>query len=563
MSKAVSFENCGLKKSTLDALEKKGFEEPTPVQAEVIPVILRSESDLFVQAQTGTGKTAAFALPLIDMIDVENNSVQAIVLTPTRELALQVSEDFHSLKGSEKIKTLPIYGGQSMEQQLRRLKKGVHIVIGTPGRVLAHINQRTLKLSSINYFVLDEADEMLSMGFIEDIEKILSFTPKSKRTFLFSATMPKSIEGLVKKHLVDYKRIVIEKKPLENSLTEQIYFEVRESDKLEAFCRILDIESFFYGMVFCRTKKNVDDLYSRLMGRGYDVGAIHGDMSQGQREKVFQLFRKKDITILIATDVAARGIDIGHLTHVINYSLPQDPESYVHRVGRTGRAGRSGTAITFITPTEYKKLMFIQRVSKMDIKKSKIPQIKQVLMAKKSRFEKEIDEHLIKFFKNSDEVSNIKRDSYEQWSKELLKDKSPENVLMGLLSYIFDEDLDPSSYRDLQKMPGNDGSLEKKGKARLFIALGKKDGLTPDKLIKKITDKVNVPVRQMRDIQILDAFSFVNVPFELAEEIVTSFKSKGKLPLITHAKGKSRGKSSFSGQAKGKKKGRPFKNKKH
>ncbi|MFQ5900631.1 MAG: DEAD/DEAH box helicase, partial [Thermodesulfobacteriota bacterium] len=380
-----TFNDLGLSAKVLDAINKKGFEEPTAIQVMTIPLMLRDDTNIIAQAQTGTGKTAAFGLPLIELVNTDSKTVQALILAPTRELAIQVSEEINSLKGDKDIRIVPIYGGQSIDQQLRRLKKGVHIVVGTPGRVIDHLNRKTLKIGKIEHLILDEADEMLNMGFIEDMEKIMKHTNPVKRTLLFSATMPRKIKDLAHKYMDGYEFLTVKKEQLTTNLTEQIYFEVKASDKFEALCRIIDIEDDFYGLIFCRTKSNVDSVVTHLKDRGYDAEAIHGDISQAQRERILGTFKKRKVNTLVATDVAARGIDVNNLTHVINYSLPQDPESYVHRIGRTGRAGNEGTAITFITPIEYKQLMFIQRIAKTDIKKSKIPGVKDIIKAKKKK----------------------------------------------------------------------------------------------------------------------------------------------------------------------------------
>jgi ATP-dependent RNA helicase DeaD len=346
----ATFESLGLSDKTLKILERKGFEEPTPIQEKTIPAILEGEKDIVGQAQTGTGKTAAFGLPIIELIPEKSKAVQALVLTPTRELAIQVAEEINSLKGKKKLSIVPIYGGQSIELQLRSLRKGIDIVVGTPGRILDHLRRRTLKLQNISFLVLDEADEMLNMGFLEDVREIMDNTGPEKRTMLFSATMPREILQIAKKYMGEYDVMKVTKGQLTVSLTDQIYFEVSSADRFEALCRIIDIEEEFYGLVFCRTKIDVDTIANRLIERGYDADALHGDMSQGQREKILNKFKKHLLNVLVATDVAARGIDVQDLTHVINYSLPQDPESYVHRIGRTGRAGKEGNAITFITP---------------------------------------------------------------------------------------------------------------------------------------------------------------------------------------------------------------------
>lgn len=390
MEKLAKFKALGLSDSTLKALKKKGFEEPTPIQEKVIPLFLKGECDIIGQAQTGTGKTTAFGAPIIEKIHEKSGKIQAIILTPTRELAIQVSEELNSLKGDKKLHIIPIYGGQSMTQQLRALKSGVDIVVGTPGRVIDHLERKSLNLKDVAYFVLDEADEMLNMGFIDAIKEILNATGPEKRMLFFSATMPKAILGIVKKYMQKYEHVAIEEE-LVTDLTEQIYFEVQENDKFEALCRIIDIEDDFYGLIFCRTKTDTSRLAQNLGDRGYLVDALHGDLSQQEREKILNKFRKQKINILVATDVAARGIDIIELTHVINYSLPQDPDSYVHRIGRTGRAGKQGTAITFVTSTEYRRLTYIKKTSKSDMKKGRLPEIKDVIKAKRARVKAELE----------------------------------------------------------------------------------------------------------------------------------------------------------------------------
>ncbi len=550
----ITFKSLGLSSKVLEAINKKGFEEPTSIQALTIPVMLRNDTNIIAQAQTGTGKTAAFGLPLIDMIDVDARKIQALILAPTRELAVQISEEINSLKGNTKIKTVPIYGGQSIDQQLRRLREGVHIIVGTPGRVIDHLKRRTLKIGEIEHLILDEADEMLNMGFIDELEEIMKHTNPEKRTLLFSATMPQRIKVLAHKYMKDYELIAVKKETLTTNLTEQIYFEVKLYDKFEALCRIIDIEDDFYGLVFCRTKRDVDTLVTHLSDRGYDAGAIHGDITQGQREKILINFKKKRINILIATDVAARGIDVNNLTHVINYSLPQDPESYVHRIGRTGRAGKQGTAITFITPSEYRRLMFIQKIAKTDIKKAKVPRVEDIINFKKKKIHNDLAEIM----------ENKPSSDFFTWAKKLLEDNNPTEILAAVLNYSFEEDLNPDIYGKIQEFSskggrnggwdrdrgGRDnrggrnggwdrdrsGQVDSHGKARLFIALGRKDEITPRKLVDLIKNKVHIIPRDIKDIQIMDNFSFANVPFNKAERIVESFKERGRKPLITHAK---------------------------
>lgn len=518
-----SFENLGLSEKTLKVIKLKGFEEPTPIQKMTIPAILGGKMDIVGQAQTGTGKTAAFGLPIIELLLEKSNVVQALILTPTRELAIQVAEEISSLKGKKKLSIVPIYGGQSIELQLRSLKKGVDVVVGTPGRILDHLKRRTLKLDQISYLVLDEADEMLNMGFLEDVTEIMKNTGPDKRTMLFSATMPHEIKQIAKKHMGKYELLKVTKGQLTVSQTAQIYFEVAASDKFEALCRIIDMEQEFYGFVFCRTKIDVDTTANHLMERGYDADALHGDMAQNQREKTLNKFKKHHLNILVATDVAARGTDVQDLTHVINYSLPQDPESYVHRIGRTGRAGKGGNAITFITPEEYRKLQFIQRGAKTDIRKGKLPRVKDVIKTKKQRIKTDLEAI----------VKSSPQSNYLEMSRELLEKNEPENMLAALLQYSFKDELDEKSYTEIK-----DAIVDNKGKTRLFVQQGKKDGLTPKKLINFIKEKCNVRSEKIKDILILDKFSFLTLPFHEAETLLSFFRKqkRGSGPLISKAK---------------------------
>lgn len=548
MSEKVTFEQLGLSPRLLEAVRKKGFEEPTPIQALTIPVMLSNDKNIIAQAQTGTGKTAAFGLPLIEMIDPQEMHVQALILTPTRELAIQVAEEINSLRGGSRLQVIPVYGGQSIDQQLRRLKKGVQIVVGTPGRVIDHLKRKTLKLQNIEHLVLDEADEMLNMGFIEDMEEIMKYTNPEKRTLLFSATMPARIKQLASKYMKGYESLKVEKQSLTTNLTEQIYYEVKNSDKFEALCRIIDIEENFYGLVFCRTKNDVDSVVSHLSDRGYDADAIHGDITQSQREKVLGKFRDQKINVLVATDVAARGIDVINMSHVINYSLPQDPESYVHRIGRTGRAGKEGTAITFITPSEYKQLMFIQRVSKSEIRKSTLPNARDIIKSKKTRIIEDLGSL------NAKELD----EGYYNWAQKLVGAEDPTMVISKLLYYCFDDELDPSLYADIKPVTGREGRSapysspssgdgrqrqrrgEPEGQARLFVAMGKKDQLTPKKLVDFIMKNTGVRNSVIDKVEVMDSFSFISVPLKEAEIILGAFKkaSRNKKPLIVKAKAK-------------------------
>ncbi len=555
MTDLKKFRDLGISEDMLETLHKKGFEEPSPIQAKAIPFLLKNHKDLIGKAQTGTGKTAAFGIPLIENIVPNKGHIQALVLAPTRELAIQVTEELSSFATAFNTKIITIYGGQAIDRQISRLQRGVDIVVGTPGRILDHLKRGTMNISKISYIVLDEADEMLNMGFIEDIEEILKAAPKERRTVLFSATMPSNIEKLSKKYMAEYEVIsVISDKNTKKNI-EQIYFEVAQSDKFEALYRIIDVEESFYGLVFCRTKIDVDEVASKLSNRGLRAEALHGDLSQGQREKVLTKFREKQINILVATDVAARGIDVDNLTHVINYALPQDPESYVHRIGRTGRAGKTGTAITLTTPSEYRKLISIERVSNMKISKQIIPNVKEVIESKKQRILAMVEKSL-----ESEEFGDI-QDLVEEI---ISKETDVKKTLSAILKIAFKDELressyfeirDPSKKRDYNSYDergynGGRGSIgsegkrsyvDRKGTARLFIAKGKQDGFDPRKLVEFIKKEAGLDQRKIDDVRVLDNFSFFAVPFEDAERVLKSFQNKsadGKRALVTRAKEK-------------------------
>ncbi len=521
------FKNLGLSFNTIESLKRKGYEEPTPIQEKIIPVLLKGEKDVIGQAQTGTGKTAAFGLPLIEKLNCKKRSVQAIILTPTRELAIQVAEEINSLKGKKRLNIAPIYGGQSIQLQLRKLKKGVHIVVGTPGRIIDHLQRGTLKINSLSHFILDEADEMLNMGFLEDIESILSYTNDEKRIWLFSATIPERILGIVKKYMKNYEFIRISSKQIAPDLTDQIYFEVNESDKFEALSRIIDVEPTFYGLVFCRTKVKVEEVANRLIDRGYDAEALHGDISQHQRERILKKFKSQRINILVATDVAARGLDINNLTHVINYSLPEDPNFYVHRIGRTGRAGKEGTAITFVTPSEYRRLVYIKKVSKSKIRKEKLPEVSEIINAKIERLKLELSEI----------IENSKHEKYLKIAKNILGENDPIQILASLLKHSFNGEFDEKSYGKIGKV-----SVNRHGKTRLFIAKGKSSDFDEKKLVDFIIKKTGLESLNIKDIKVFDNFSFLTVPFEEAEVILRYFSKhkRGKKPLVDKAKERKR-----------------------
>ncbi|NUN08860.1 MAG: DEAD/DEAH box helicase [Ignavibacteriaceae bacterium] len=545
-----SFEAMGLSRTMMNAISEKGFEEPTEIQHKIIPLILNSGKDLIGQAQTGTGKTAAFAIPLLELLNNHADYVQALILVPTRELAIQVAEEFNSLKGEKDLHIAPIYGGQSYDIQFRHLKKGVDIVIGTPGRVIDHLNRKSLAVEKISFVVLDEADEMLNMGFIDDIEDILARTGESRRTLLFSATFPERIEKLAKRFMKDREFVKTQKSGQTTQLTDQIYYEVNEHDKFEALCRIVDTTNEFFGLVFCRTKKDVDNITAKLQERDYDAEGLHGDISQKIREKILVKFRERKVNILVATDVAARGLDIEELTHVINFSLPQDAESYLHRIGRTGRAGKEGAAITFVTHDEFRKMKQIAGHTHTNIRRESIPQIAEVIRFKKEKMIAGIDVLL------AAETGA----EYYQIARELLSNNTAEEIIAKLVGQLFGRELDEANYREIgearqPKRKGEDkrektreekrkekkqDKKEKKkatrndGGIRMFLALGKDDGLTPTDILKMIKKKADIDGPRIQGITINKTYSFFNTDEDAAKAILRNLnpKGKGKRPLV-------------------------------
>ncbi|MFE4713880.1 MULTISPECIES: DEAD/DEAH box helicase [Paenibacillus] len=376
-----TFAEFGLEPKVLQAITELGFEEATPIQAQSIPLALTG-SDLIGQAQTGTGKTAAFGIPLISKINREDEKILALVMTPTRELAIQVAEEIGKLTRFKGLRSLAIYGGQDIGRQIRGLKKKPQIIIGTPGRLLDHINRKTIRLDDVQTVVLDEADEMLDMGFMEDIQSILKLVPEERQTMLFSATMPPNIQRLAQQFLKNPQHVSVIPKQISAPLIDQAYIEVPERQKFEALSRLIDMESPDLAIVFGRTKRRVDELAEALQKRGYSADGLHGDLSQNQRDAVMRKFRDGSIDVLVATDVAARGLDVSGVTHVINFDLPQDPESYVHRIGRTGRAGKEGTAWSFVTPREMDHLHLIERVTRHRITRKPLPTMAEAIEGK-------------------------------------------------------------------------------------------------------------------------------------------------------------------------------------
>lgn len=518
-----AFAELWLSEKVLQALDKKGFKEPSPIQAAVIPLLLSWETDIIGQAQTGTGKTAAFGLPLIEKVDTSERSIQAIVLTPTRELAVQVAAEIQSLSGDRKLSVVTIYGGQSITRQISALRKGAHIVVGTPGRVIDHLKRKTLKLEDLKFFVLDEADEMLNMGFVDDIKEILSHADDDARMLFFSATMPKEILQVAGEYMGDYKIIRTKAPEMTKSDVDQMYIEVQHRDRFEALTRVVDLHGDFYGIVFCVTKRDTDDVAAKLKQRGYDADAIHGDLSQQQRERVLWAFKKKTTTIMVATDVAARGIDVDSLSHVVNFSLPQDVESYVHRIWRTGRAGRKGIAVTLMTPHETRKMMLVKRITKADIRKETLPSGKEMEVIKKQQLKDKLQTI----------ITNEDHSKYMELATELLGEQDPIHMIAALMKHGVADELE-GSYKDL----GSVQSMSMSGTARLFIAAGRNKGYGAKEIVDLIKESSDIADEKINDVKVLDEFSFVTVPMEDAELILHHFdrNKQGWRSIVSRAK---------------------------
>lgn len=516
MNNLESFRTLGVSECVIAALQKKGFESPSPIQELTIPLLLKGEKDVIGQAQTGTGKTAAFGIPIIDTITRGDGNPQALILSPTRELGIQIAEELNTLQGAARLRIAPFYGGQNILIQLDRLRDGIDIVIGTPGRIIDLMERKKLNLDQVKFAVLDEADEMLDMGFVDDIKQILSATPAEKRMLMFSATMPKEIQAIAEQFMrPDYEIIRTKTESVSTDLTDQIFYEVRRENKLEALSRIIDMENDLYGMVFCKTKTDVDELTDNLLARGYAVDALHGDIAQAQRTRVINNFKARRFRMLIATDVAARGIDVNDLTHVINYSIPQSTEAYVHRIGRTGRAGKKGIAVTFVTPSEVSKIGRIKREIRAEIQKKNLPGIEEILEVKKQRFSEKVRQMI-------DERDHC---AYLGFAEELLTlVDHPAEVLAAMLRMRFKNELLPESYVDLNQKPQR-SNPDRNGHSRIKVAAGRGDGITVPQLLEMIFEKTKIKSSRLGRIDLKDDCSYINATPEDAKRIIDSFKS--------------------------------------
>ena len=557
-----TFEELGVSPEIRRAIEEMGYEQPMPVQEEVIPYLLGENNDVVALAQTGTGKTAAFGLPLIQKINVNNRIPQSLILCPTRELCLQIAGDLNDYsKYTDGLRVLPVYGGSSIESQIRALKRGVHIIVATPGRLLDLMERKTVSLATIQNVVMDEADEMLNMGFTDSINAILADVPQERNTLLFSATMSPEIARISKKYLRDAKEITIGRKNESTSNVKHVAFCVHAKDKYAALKRIVDYYPQIYGIIFCRTRKETQEIADKLMQEGYNADSLHGELSQAQRDAVMQKFRIRNLQLLVATDVAARGLDVDDLTHVINYGLPDDTESYTHRSGRTGRAGKTGTSIAIINLREKGKMREIERIIGKKFIAGEMPTGKQIC---EKQLLKVIDD-LEKVKVNEEEIASLMPSIYRklEWlDKEDIIKRVVSLEFNRMIDYYKDNDdievVDESAPRERGKRGGR-GEAEE-GYTRFFINFGKTDELTPPQLIELVNKCVPGKVRIGR-IDLRDNFSFFEVEEGEANRVMDSmngFEVDGRRISVEPAQAKGEGGKGSRGSRGGSRSGNGF-----
>ena len=508
------FYNLGLKETVVKAIDEMGFTKPSQIQEQSIPVTL-SGVDLIGQAQTGTGKTAAYSLPIITKMS-NAPGIKALILAPTRELAVQVNDEITRLSKYEKLNALSVYGGDSIDRQIRALKKSdVDIVVGTPGRMLDLIKRKVLHLDKVEFLVLDEADEMLNMGFIDDIEEILSHTPSERQTLLFSATMPAGIKKIAQNYMHDnFEHVAVLSKQTTATSVKQFYYEVKQKDRFEAMCRLIDVANVQTGIIFCRTKRSVDEVTEQMQQANYNVEAMHGDLSQNHRMNTLRKFKKGTINFLIATDVAARGIDVENVTHVINYELPQDIESYVHRIGRTGRADKEGQAYSIITPREKGFLRQIERVTKSSITKATIPTLQEISEAKIGTLVSKVEDQIL--------AGNHKK------FKQLVNEIDPTmlaDFTAALMYMTFQEQLGYDYKRDTIQ-EASEGKRRERGRGnnkdytRIFITAGSMDRVKAPQIVNFFVSKAGVRKEDIGDIDIKRKFTFVDINKKVINKVV-------------------------------------------
>ncbi|MZP56393.1 MAG: DEAD/DEAH box helicase [Bacteroidales bacterium] len=526
----INFDEMGFTPDILRAIEDLGFEQPMPVQEKVIPLILSNEQDIIALAQTGTGKTAAYGLPLVFSTDPDKNTTQAVIICPTRELCIQITGDLYTYaKHTGNLKILAVYGGSSIENQIRELKKGVHIIVATPGRLIDLIGRKAARLGNVRTVILDEADEMLNMGFIDSINEILEEVPEGRRTLLFSATMPPEISSIARKYMHNPTEVVIGTK---NSSAENVshnYYLVHAKDKYKVLKRIADFEPDIYAIIFCRTRRETQEVASKLINDGYDADALHGDLSQAQRDAVMQKFRQKNLQMLVATDVAARGLDVDDLTHVVNFSLPDDTEAYTHRSGRTGRAGKTGISISLVHLREKNNLHKIERMLKKPFRALPVPTGTEICG-------KQLFNWVDKLEKVTIDHQEIEK--YLPEIKERLEKLDREALLRRVVSLEFNRFL--NDYRtgddEVETFTDKETSFNKADKRnsrqkfngnykRLFINLGKSDGFYPEQLIELVNKNTRGKKIPLGKIDLLKNFSFFEVESDFADELIRSLNN--------------------------------------
>jgi len=523
------FAELGLPEALLAAITVAGFESPTPIQARAIPVLLEGK-DLIGQAQTGTGKTAAFALPLLARIDVDAPGTQALVLVPTRELAIQAAEQIHKLAGKTGLRVVPVYGGQPIDRQFRALMKPPAVVVGTPGRLMDHMRRGSVNLEKVSFCAIDEADEMLAFGFVEDIETILAALPTTRQTALFSATMPPAISALVKKFLPGAQKVEIASKQRTVDTVRQVYYEVAPGKKREALARILDMETPGPTIVFCRTRLETQELAEGLSVRGYAAEPIHGDMAQSERDRVMKKFKEGHADILVATDVAARGLDIDSVTHVINFDLPWDVEQYIHRIGRTGRAGREGDALSLIEPRDRRNLMRFEHQIGAKISPLRVPSNADIATRRREVFASKLAERL--------ESGNF--EGQFPVVSELTERHDIADIAAAALQLLWEAtSAGNSREEEMDEERAAQREQPEVGMVRLFVSMGRADKLRPSDLVGAILNETGLPPKSVGTIDVLDRVSFFEVPAAHADQVIealSSTKLRGRRPKVGHAK---------------------------
>ncbi len=541
------FKDLGLNEAIISALEELGYEKPTPIQEIAIPQIINSKADLKAFAQTGTGKTAAFSLPILEKIDVNSKNTQAIILSPTRELAIQIARNIEEFsKNIKNFHVLAVYGGADIDKQIKGLKRGSQIVVGTPGRTVDLIKRGRLNLKNVQWLVLDEADEMLNMGFKDELDKVLEATPDTKQTLLFSATFPREVEAIAKNYMTKPVEISAGTKNVGADSVTHEYYLVSDRNRYQALKRIADINPDIYSIVFCRTRRETKDIAEKLIADGYNADALHGDLSQAQRDMVMQKFRNKNLQILVATDVAARGLDVTGLTHIINYKLPDQTENYTHRSGRTGRAGKTGISIALITNKEKGKLRPIERRINKTFEHKQVPGGKEIC-------EKQLYSLIDKVHDidvNEKDIKDYMPDVYKK-----LEGLDREELIKRFVSIEFNQFL--SYYQNSRDLNGDDSRNKERSSddsfTRFYINIGKMDDLNPAKLIGVINDNLGKKNAEIGQIEILKSFSFFEIDKNFRDEVLENFKNAEFnnrniiVEVTTKPKTRSRGKKSFGG----------------